>query len=169
MFPADISHLFWRKMNKLQRKASMCLRKRKDQTKKEVLCDNQSEPYILDNHDGWSYVSFHTPSKASHSRASASASMCINQVNYNPLTHGPRSLNFHPFVTDTEGCVRTRGKEGRRSEESAEKRLWRKSVIGIGKEERNSGIVYKDFGFVDHPRQKRATSEINIPYKESDR
>ena len=147
----------------------MCLRKRKDQTKTEDLCDNQSEPYMFDNQGGWSYISFHTPSKASQTQASASASMCMNQVNYNPWTHGPRSLNFHPFVTDTEGCVRTRGKEGRRSEESTEKRLWRKSVIGIGKEERNSGIVYKDFGFVDHPWQKRATSEINIPYKERDR
>jgi hypothetical protein len=58
------------------------------------------------------------------------------------------------------------GAEGRRSEESTEERLWRKSVIGIGKEERQSQFVYKDFGFVDNPRQKRATSEINIPLKE---
>jgi hypothetical protein len=125
---------------------------------------------MFDNQDGWSYVSFHTPPKASHPRTLASASMCINQVNYNSLTHGARSLNFHLFVTDTEGCVRTRGKDVRiRSEESTEKRQWRKSVIGIGKEERNSNIVYKDFGFVDHPQPKRATSEINIPYKETDR
>jgi hypothetical protein len=121
---------------------------------------------MFDNQDGWSYVSFHTPSKASHPQALASASKRINHVNYNSLFHGPGSLNFHPFVTDTEGCVRTRGKEGRiRSDESTEKTLLRKSVIGIGKEERNTGIVYKDFGFVD----QRATSEINIPYKEPDR
>jgi hypothetical protein len=54
-------------------------------------------------------------------------------------------------MSDTEegGRSRRRGGGGRGGEEARERKLWRKSAIGIGEAERSRNIVYKDFGLID--------------------
>ena len=53
--------------------------------------------------------------------------------------------------------MRRRG--GRGGEEAREKKIWRKSVIGLGEAERSREIVYKDFGLIDTPAKLEAVSE----------
>ena len=62
-------------------------------------------------------------------------------------------------MSDTEDCARVRKRGGRGGEEAREKKLWRKSVIGLGEAERSRDIVYKDFGMIDIPDQLEAVSE----------
>ena len=101
-----------------------------------------------------------------------------------PLAGGARSLGFLPTVddddhpssyyppvhmavpgqtprqvmSDTEDCARVGRRGGRGGEEARERKLWRKSVIGLGEAERSRDIVYKDFG-IDIPDQLGAVSE----------
>ena len=44
--------------------------------------------------------------------------------------------------------------------EARERKIWRKSVIGLVEAERPRDIVYKDFGMIDTPDQVEAVSEI---------
>ena len=65
-------------------------------------------------------------------------------------------------MSDTEDCAtaRVRRRGGRGGEEARERKLWRKSVIGLGEAERSRDIVYKDFGIIDKPAKLEAVSEI---------
>ena len=65
-------------------------------------------------------------------------------------------------MSDTEDCVRTRRRGGRGDEEARDRKLWRRSAIGLGEGERARRIVYKDFGMIDKPQQLESLSEINI-------
>ena len=64
--------------------------------------------------------------------------------------------------------MRNRGRGGSRSEESRDMKLWRRSAIGLGEEERARRVVYKDFVFIDNPHQFESHSEINIPFCKQD-
>ena len=150
-------------------------------------------------HDGWSYMSFQEPSAPVHSRTSGPVSLSASQArgevcadNSNPMPYSPRSLGYIPTVSaadlssryyqhgpslhgslqvmsDTEDCLRTRGRGGRASEETRERKPWRRSAIGLGDEERAGRIVYKDFGMIDNPPRLEALSERNIPLRNKNR
>ena len=184
---------------KMQRTTSVRLRKRRGQAKKEFLKDRRSGEFGYNTRpDGWSYVSFQDPATVAQTHTSGPVSLVVNPVsdNSNPMAGGPRSLCFIPSVdtayqpskyyqhvhslhtsdktgmqvmTDTEDCVRTRRRRGRGSEETRERKLWRRSAIGLGEQERTKRVMYKDFGLIDNPRQFEADSEINISLRNQQR
>ena len=181
---------------KMHRKASIRLRKRRDQAKKDFLQESQSDQFPSDiRHDGWSYMSFKSPS--AQSRTSGPVSLFENTIrrellDSNAMMNSPRSLGYIPTMsskyyqhgpslhssllavsnqamTETEDHVRNRGRGGRGSEESRDRKLWRRSAIGLGEEERARRVVYKDFGFIDNPHQFESHSEINVPFCKQER
>ena len=138
------------------------------------------------NHDSWSYVSFKSPESGAQPNRSGPVSLGANPVRQHrqhPMIGGARSLGFIPPVddddqpssyyppvhmavpdkisiqvmSDTEDCDRVRRERG---EEARERKLWRKSAIGLGETERPRDIVYKDFGMIDTPDQLESVSEI---------
>ena len=141
------------------------------------------------HHDGWSYVSFQKPENSAQPNRPDPVSLGANPVrphSQHLKKGGARSLGFIPTVdahdqpssyyppfhmavpgqtprqvmSDTNDCARVRRREGRGGEEARERKLWRKSVIGLGEAERSRDIVYKDFGMIDTPDQLEAVSEI---------
>ena len=159
---------------KVQRSTSIRLRKKRDQAKKEFLRDRRSGDFGYNsNHGGWSYLSFPstqnvikpdmpgpmslgvTPLSAPQHQISGGArSLCFIpslEEHAQPRSYQPPNQAGRQVMSDTEDCGRSRrrGGGGRGGEEARERKLWRKSAIGIGEAERSRNIVYKDFGPID--------------------
>ena len=175
---------------KMHRSTSVRLRKRRDQARKEFLKERKSGEFgYSSHHDGWSYVSFQSPENGTQPNRPGPVSLGLNSVRchpQHPIIGGARSLGFippgddddHPssyyppvhmavpgqtsrqVMSDTEDYDRGRRRGRRGGEEDRERKLWRKSVIGLGEAERSRDVVYKDFGMIDTPDQLEAVSEI---------
>jgi len=177
---------------KMHRSTSIRLRKRRDQAKKEFLRDRRSGEFGYSSKpEGWSYVSFPNPQNEHQLQRSGPVSMGMGHQNGLPhfTGGGAKSLCFIPSLgdtaqptsyhqvdqtsrgamTDTEDCVRSSRRRRRGGKEDREKKLWRKSAIGIGELERSRNIVYKDFGMIDKPDHVEAFSEINIASQKQSR
>ena len=181
---------------KLHRKTSLRQRKRKDHAKKKLQDGNQSEHFESNTqHDGWSYMSFHSPSQASTLSLSSPKSFNKSQAREDIKLDSPRSLGYIPtgsasnlslrddqnslplltsdkmdiqVMSGTEGLTKSRGSV-RRLREIQDRKLWRKSAIGIGEEEMSRRVVYTDFGMIDNPSQLEDHAESLQQYCKHDR
>ena len=140
---------------KVLRSTSVRLRKRKDQARRNFLRDRRSGEFgYSSNHDGWSYVSFNPPVNRGEGlsseigRAGGSLSMmCDNS--------GQKYTN----ITRREVLSDSEEWREKRRPRNTEKKLWRKSVIGIEEPEKLKAVVYKDFGLIDSPKDQRIEIE----------
>ena len=185
---------------KLNRKTSLRQRKRKDHAKKEFQDANQSDQFESNTqHDGWSYMSFPSPFKASNMSPSGLNNI---QTRKDTKLYSPKSLGYIPagsasnlsikhdksrpslhssllevslsnkmdmqVISDAKCLAKSRGSV-RRSREIQDRKLWRKSAIGIGEEEMSRRVVYTDFGMIDNPMQLEDHAESMQPYHKDDR
>jgi len=153
---------------KVQRSTSIRLRKKRDQAKKEFLRDRRSGDFGYNsNQGGWSYLSFPSTQSVIKPDMPGPLSLGVTPVNapQHQISGGARSLCFIPSVddhvqqrsyqpgrqvmSDTEDCVGARRRGGRGGEEARQRKLWRKSALGIGEAEHSRNIIYKDFGPID--------------------
>jgi len=165
-------------MYELNRSTSIRLRKRKEQAKKHFLQDRSNEEFVYDTrHEERTYMSIQDQPMKPTKREKHS------NLSINLMTRGPRSLGCIPsksvsdlpskynqqktgLVNESNDFVKSRG---RRTEESRDKKLWRRSTIGLGTEENARRVMENNYGYYDNSQHIKMHREIELKSPKQDR